>query len=163
MQLALLSRYLSIHHFLPCHFSVLSKTSSALSFSDSGDVRKAHSMENLLQQTSDQSKASSIPPSPTAPQKLHRSWSAKKRSGSNTDVDGGGKDRTKRYSKQMTDSQGKKVTSLSMYCCSRVSKHKTSCLADTCIIKLLWPNCMQILSVKRKILLRKGIIPVISI
>ncbi|XP_071796997.1 uncharacterized protein [Asterias amurensis] len=72
---------------------------------DSGDVRKAHSMENLLQQTSDQSKASSIPPSPTAPQKLHRSWSAKKRSGSNTDVDGGGKDRTKRYSKQMTDSQ----------------------------------------------------------
>ncbi|XP_038067073.1 ankyrin repeat and fibronectin type-III domain-containing protein 1-like isoform X3 [Patiria miniata] len=75
---------------------------------DSGDVRKAHSMENLLQQTSDYSKASSIPPSPTAPQKLHRSWSAKKRSGSNTEVDGGvggGKDRTKRYSKQMTDSQ----------------------------------------------------------
>ncbi|XP_022089300.1 uncharacterized protein LOC110978538 isoform X4 [Acanthaster planci] len=73
-----------------------------------GDVRKAHSMENLLQQTSDNSKASSIPPSPTAPQKLHRSWSAKKRSSSNTEVDTGagiGKDRTKRYSKQMTDSQ----------------------------------------------------------
>ena len=40
-------------------------------------------------------------------------------------------------------------------CYSRVSKHKTSCLADACIIKLLWPNCMQILSVKRKILERK--------
>lgn len=77
---------------------------------DSGDVRKAHSMESLVQ-TGDKSKSSnSIPPSPSAPVRLQRSWSAKKRHGSNLEVDTimerqPEKERSKRTSKQMTDFQ----------------------------------------------------------
>ncbi|XP_077980335.1 ankyrin repeat and fibronectin type-III domain-containing protein 1-like isoform X2 [Glandiceps talaboti] len=44
-----------------------------------GDVRKAQSMESLLQPNNNEMKASSIPPSPSAPQRLYRKLSGKRR------------------------------------------------------------------------------------
>ena len=84
----------------------------------SGDVRKAHSMESLVQTGSDIDKASSIPPSPSAPSKLHRSWSGKKRNGSNSEMDGVGSkgDKNKRSSKYIYDIQGIKMTKQIIRC-----------------------------------------------
>ncbi|XP_041473244.1 ankyrin repeat and fibronectin type-III domain-containing protein 1-like isoform X2 [Lytechinus variegatus] len=77
---------------------------------DSGDVRKAHSMESLVP-GDDKSKSSSIPPSPLAPNKLQRSLSGKKRGASTNEVDSTGlggssvKDKGRRNSKYISDLQ----------------------------------------------------------
>ena len=80
---------------------------SSLSVCISGDVRKAHSMESLVQTGSD-SDRTPIPLSPSVPSKLHRSWSGKKRNGSNSEMDstGGKGDKNKRSSKYIYDIQG---------------------------------------------------------
>ncbi|XP_071814589.1 ankyrin repeat and fibronectin type-III domain-containing protein 1-like isoform X4 [Apostichopus japonicus] len=73
-----------------------------------GDVRKAHSMESLVQAGDKSKSANSIPPSPSAPIRLQRSWSAKKRHGSSLEVDTimeRQTDKTKRGSKLINEFQ----------------------------------------------------------
>nr|XP_006816761.1 PREDICTED: ankyrin repeat and fibronectin type-III domain-containing protein 1-like [Saccoglossus kowalevskii] len=71
---------------------------------DCGDVRKAQSMESLLSPNNNEIKASSIPPSPSAPQRLYRKLSGKRRdSVVPVDADKTDKEKTKKSSRGITD------------------------------------------------------------
>ena len=73
-------------------------------------------MESLVQTGSD-SDRTPIPLSPSVPSKLHRSWSGKKRNGSNSEMDstGGKGDKNKRSSKYIYDIQGGHFLTCSMF------------------------------------------------
>ncbi|XP_070579749.1 ankyrin repeat and fibronectin type-III domain-containing protein 1-like isoform X2 [Ptychodera flava] len=68
-----------------------------------GDVRKAQSMESLLQPNNNEVKASSIPTSPSAPQRLYRKLSGKRRESLATEIDKLDKERNKKSSRGITD------------------------------------------------------------